>query len=152
MSKPKVRRIVQRLGDVVYEGQVTYGDPVSSATRVAKLLAPLIADATQEVLVALLLDGNRRVSAYVEVTRGTLSSSLVHPREVFGPALRHGTCAALIVAHNHPSGHPEPSREDLDVTRRLIQAGKLLGVPVLDHVVIGADGAFVSIRERMEWD
>jgi DNA repair protein RadC len=74
----------------------------------------------------------------------------VHPREVFGPAVREGA-AALIVVHNHPSGDPEPSAEDLSVTRRLIEAGELLGVPLLDHVVVG-DVGYVSIRERMRFE
>jgi DNA repair protein RadC len=78
---------------------------------------------------------------------GTLTTSLVHPREVFRSAVREAA-AALIAVHNHPSGDPEPSAEDLEVTRRLIEAGRLLGIPLLDHVVVG-DGAWVSLRERM---
>jgi DNA repair protein RadC len=98
----------------------------------------------------LLLDGKHRLVRRQRVSEGTLTSSLVHPREVFGPAVREAA-AAVIVAHNHPSGDPEPSGEDLAVTRRLIEAGRILGVPVLDHVVIG-DGAFVSIRDRISFE
>ena len=76
-----------------------------------------------------------------EVTRGTLDSSLVHPREVFKVALKW-SAASVIVAHNHPSGDPTPSKEDLDVTRRLIEAGRVLSVPLTDHVVIGDDELF----------
>ena len=76
-----------------------------------------------------------------EVTRGTLDSSLVHPREVFKVALKW-SAASVIVAHNHPSGDPTPSKEDLDVTRRLIEAGRVLSVPVTDHVVVGDDALF----------
>ena len=76
-----------------------------------------------------------------EVTRGTLDSSLVHPREVFKVALRW-SAASVIVAHNHPSGDPTPSKEDLDVTRRLIEAGRVLSVPLTDHVVVGDDELF----------
>ena len=75
-------------------------------------------------------------------------SILVHPREVFRPAVRSGA-AAVVVAHNHPSGDPEPSAEDLEVTRRLAETGRLLGIPLLDHVVVG-EGAWVSLRERVD--
>ena len=80
------------------------------------------------------------------VSVGTLTASLVHPREVLGPALR-ARAAALVVAHNHPSGDPEPSPEDCALTERLRDAARLLGLELLDHVVVGRNG-FVSLRER----
>lgn len=80
------------------------------------------------------------------ITRGTLDASLVHPREVFRPAIRD-MASAIILVHNHPSGDPTPSREDHQVTRRLTEAGKMLGITVLDHIVVAASGA-VSIREQ----
>jgi DNA repair protein RadC len=110
------------------------------------ILAPIIEREAQEVFCALLFDGKQRVTAYAEITRGTLTASLVHPREVFGAAVRMGA-ASVIVAHNHPSGDPEPSAEDLAVTERLRQAGEILGIPLLDHLVIGRD-SFVSLRAR----
>jgi DNA repair protein RadC len=121
-----------------------------SPSEVHGLLAPEVRGAAQETFHALLLDGKHRLRRREQVSLGTLNSSLVHPREVFGPALREGA-AALIVAHNHPSGDPEPSDEDLAVTRRLLEAGRILGVPLLDHVVIG-DRSFVSIRERIRFE
>ena len=87
----------------------------------------------------LLLDTRHRLIREVEVSRGSLNQSLVHPREVFAPALREAA-AAILVVHNHPSGDPSPSREDHEVTRRLAKAGELLGIPLLDHVVIAAQG------------
>lgn len=95
--------------------------------------------ARQEVFSVLLLDTRHRLIAEVEVSRGSLNQSLVHPREVFAPALRE-SAAAILVVHNHPSGDPRPSREDHEVTRRLVRAGEILGVPLLDHVIIGAQG------------
>ncbi len=92
----------------------------------------------QEAFFALLLDSRHRLIREVEVSRGSLNQSLVHPREVFAPALREAA-AALVVVHNHPSGDPEPSREDIEVTRRLAEAGEILGVRLVDHVVAGAD-------------
>lgn len=94
----------------------------------------------------LALDAQGALLHSYRVSQGTLTSSLVHPREVFVPALLH-RAASLIVAHNHPSGDPEPSSDDRATTRRLERAGRLLGVPLLDHVVLGA-GCFVSFRER----
>jgi DNA repair protein RadC len=72
----------------------------------------------------------------------------VHPREVFKPAILAGCCAALLICHNHPSGDPDPSAEDIALTRRLMSAGQLLGIEILDHLVIGEAGRFVSLRER----
>ena len=102
----------------------------------------------QEVFIALALDGRHRVLALRRVAQGSATCVEVHPREVFGPAVRAGAAAA-IVAHNHPSGDPEPSGEDLDLTLRLQRAGDLMGIPLLDHLVVGA-GGYVSLAERGE--
>lgn len=102
-------------------------------------------DASRERFLALLLDGRHRVIGEAEISRGTLTASLVHPREVFRPALRAGA-AALIVVHNHPSGDPTPSLEDRRVTERLRRAGELLGIPLLDHVVV-AERGYRSLQE-----
>lgn len=80
------------------------------------------------------------------MSRGTLTAALVHPREVFRPAIL-ASAAAIVLVHNHPSGDPEPSEEDLAITRRLIQVGELHGIGVLDHVIIAKDG-HVSFRAR----
>jgi DNA repair protein RadC len=81
------------------------------------------------------------------VSQGTLTASLVHPREVFRPALRE-SAAAVVLVHNHPSGDPTPSREDIEITERLMRAGELLGVPVLDHVVV-AERGYRSLRDDL---
>lgn len=81
------------------------------------------------------------------IFKGSLNSSIVHPREVFKEAVRLST-ASVIVAHNHPSGDPTPSREDIDVTKRLASTGKMLGIELLDHVVIGINGNMVSLKEK----
>ena len=94
----------------------------------------------------MLLDGRHRVLGHEVVSQGTLTASLVHPREVFRPALR-ACAAALILVHNHPSGDPTPSAEDRDVTSRLARAGEILGVRVVDHVVV-AERGYCSLREE----
>jgi DNA repair protein RadC len=113
---------------------------------VARLLAPEVRGLEVETFHTLVLDARHELVAHERVAVGTLMNAPVHPREVFRPALRR-TCAAIIVAHNHPSGDPEPSAEDLAVTQRLVEAGRILGVPLLDHVVLG-EGRWVSLRER----
>ncbi len=123
--------------------------PLRSAARVHRHLEPELRGLQQETFHVLLLDGRHALRRRELVSSGTLTTSLVHPREVFRPAVREGA-AAVICAHNHPSGDPEPSAEDLDVTRRLLRAGRTLGIPLLDHVVIG-EGRFVSLRERMNF-
>jgi len=114
------------------------GAKLDAPERVFAHFRARLRHARQESFFALLLDSRHRLIREVEVSRGSLNQSLVHPREVFGPALREAA-AALVVVHNHPSGDPEPSREDAEVTTRLSRAGEVLGVRLLDHVVIGAD-------------
>ena len=113
---------------------------------VANLLMPDLRYQKKEILKSLLLNTKNRVLAIRTVSIGDLSSSIVHPREVFKDAVII-SAAALIVAHNHPSGDPTPSGEDVAVTKRLISAGEIMGIDLLDHIVIG-DGVFVSLKER----
>lgn len=119
---------------------------IHSPQDVSNLLMPELRDLKKEHLKSLLLDSKNRVMHIKTVSIGILDSSLVHPREVFKDAIL-ASSAAIIVAHNHPSGDPTPSLEDRRVTERLVEAGKLLGIDVLDHIVIG-DNRFVSLKER----
>ncbi len=121
------------------------GPSVASPEEAWWLLADM-ADLRKEHFRALYLDARRRLLQSETISIGTLTSSLVHPREVFQPAVTH-SAAAVVVAHNHPSGDPEPSPEDLALTRRLRQAGEILGIEVLDHLVVGR-GRFVSLKQR----
>jgi DNA repair protein RadC len=105
---------------------------------VANLARQIIADDAKEHFWILMLDAQNRLVAAHEVSTGTLSATLVHPREVFGPALRVLGVASLVLLHNHPSGDITPSREDLRLTRQLVESGKLLDIPVHDHVIIGS--------------
>ena len=93
----------------------------------------------------ILQDVKGYVITHEVVSIGSLSHTLVHPREVFYPAIRH-KAASIIVAHNHPSGDPEPSDQDYEVTKVLIDSGNLIGIPVHDHLIIG-HGRFVSLRQ-----
>lgn len=122
------------------------GDRIRGPGDVFQRLGPLLRDRKQEEFWVLYLDSQNRVLRDHRVTVGLLNASLVHPREVFAPAIAHAA-ASLILAHNHPSGDPDPSPEDLDVTVQMVESGRLLGIPVRDHIVLG-DTTFVSLLER----
>ena len=100
----------------------------------------------RECFAAIHLDSRNRPIAVEVVSIGTLNASMVHPRELFKAAILSND-AGLVLAHNHPSGDPTPSREDMELTRRMVQAGDILGIEVLDHIVVAPDGGFVSMGE-----
>jgi len=102
-------------------------------------------DLKREVFCVVLLDARHRIMADEVVSEGSLTQSIVHPREVFLPAVRE-SAGAVVLVHNHPSGDPSPSDEDVAVTRRLVHASEVLGIRILDHVVVG-DGCYASFRE-----
>jgi DNA repair protein RadC len=118
--------------------QGTYGKITSSATASA-LLQEYLDGVDREHFVILMLDRKNQVIGINTVSIGSLTASIVHPREVFKPAIL-GNAAAVILCHNHPSGSPFPSSEDRVLTARLVAAGKLLGINVLDHIIVG-DGS-----------
>jgi DNA repair protein RadC len=123
--------------------------PVRDAAAVHAHFRGRLPQLEREGFWILLLDGKNRVQGEVQVSEGSLTAALVHPREVFAPAIR-AAAAALILVHNHPSGDPTPSAEDAAITQRLRQVGELVGIRVLDHVVIG-QGRWVSMAESGGW-
>ena len=132
------------------------GEAIREPEAAYRLLRPVLTAATggdkQECMMVLLLDTkNKAIGVPRVATLGLLDSSPVHPREIFREAVRDGA-ASVILAHNHPSGDPTPSNEDLDITRRLVEAGKLLGIRVVDHLVCGrpteSHAGYVSLRDR----
>lgn len=100
----------------------------------------------QEHFVALLLDTKNNIVSKETITVGILNSSLIHPREIFKPAIKK-SISSIIVVHNHPSGDPTPSKEDIEVTKRIYEAGKILGIELLDHVIIG-DYKYFSLKDK----
>ena len=125
---------------------IVVGRKVSTPTDCAAVFTTMLQDQASEVFAILCLSTKHRVLAYHEVSRGCLDSTLVHPREVFKAALL-ANAAGIVLAHNHPSGDATPSPDDMALTRRLVDAGRLLGVDVLDHIVIG-ESRYTSFRER----
>lgn len=120
---------------------------VREPADVFRYLQPRLQGMTQEVFLVLALDARNAIQDEIEVARGTLTGVDVHPREVFRPLVRQAAAAA-VVAHNHPSGDPRPSSDDVALTRRLRMTGEILGIPILDHVVIG-DADFTSLAEMI---
>lgn len=133
------------LGRRVASDQGESGDRIRGPSDVFARMGPRLRDVRQEEFHALLLDSRHRIVREVLVTRGTLDSALIHPREVFRAAVVEGA-AGVILVHNHPSGDPSPSAEDRAVTRQLAAAGRAVGIPVLDHVVVGR-GVFASLAD-----
>jgi DNA repair protein RadC len=122
-------------------------DPViTSPTDVIRLLAPRMMFLKQEEFRILLLDSKRKLIRHCSVSLGSLDAALVEPRDVFRPAITEGA-ALIIIAHNHPSGNPEPSEQDILLTRELSLCGMMLGIEVLDHVIIGFQD-HVSFKDK----
>ncbi|RAP28889.1 JAB domain-containing protein [Brevibacillus laterosporus] len=113
---------------------------------VAEYMMPEMAGLVQEHFVCLFLNTKNQVIGKKTVFVGSLDSSIVHPRDIFREAIKRSS-ASIICLHNHPSGDPAPSKEDINVTKILLQAGDLVGIPLLDHVIIG-DGRYVSLKEQ----
>lgn len=116
------------------------------AARVAELFTSLTKE-TKESFICCHLDNKNRLLCIETVSTGSLTASIVHPREVFKSVLLSSAAEVLFV-HNHPSGDPEPSREDLEITQRLKEGGDLLGIRVLDHIIVGHNGRYVSLSDR----
>lgn len=138
VGRARAARIVA-IGEIarrVQADRLDAGVFLSSAASVHGHFGPLLVDEKRESFYTVLLDGKNRVMAKVRVSQGSLAASIVHPREAFRSAVREAA-AAVIFVHNHPSGDPTPSAEDRRITERLRRAGELMGIPVLDHVVVG---------------
>jgi DNA repair protein RadC len=122
------------------------GQPLHSAEDVYRHFKENLGREKRELFYVVLLNNKNRKIREVKVSEGSLTASLVHPREVYNPVIRE-SAASVIFVHNHPSGDPAPSAEDIDITKRLKQVGEVMGVRVLDHVVIGHDRYF-SFNDR----
>lgn len=137
--------IARRFGETEWVANV----PFTGSSQVYLHYRERLAHERVEHFIAIVLDSKHRKLRDVVVGQGSLTASIVHPRDVFVRVLRD-SAAAVIFVHNHPSGDPTPSREDIDITRRLREVGQLVGVHVLDHVIIGK-GRFVSFVDDGHW-
>jgi DNA repair protein RadC len=145
-AKAAQLRAAIELGKRVLSAPLSTGMRIGSSADLFKHYYPLLRDLRREVFKIVLLDAKHTVIRDATVSEGSLTLSIVHPREVFSLAIREAA-AAVIFLHNHPSGDPQPSTEDRELTRRLVAAGELLGIQVLDHVIIG-DGLYISFADQ----
>ena len=145
----KIRKIELRFKDVMLicdEDQAVYGETVTCSNEVSRLVNILIGYEVTEVFLVFMLDTKNRVISYQETSRGGMNACALKPADVFRGAIGAGA-SAIIAAHNHPSGEPSPSQEDVQFTRRMVRAGELIGIQVLDHIIIGKDGEFFSFLD-----
>ena len=134
------------LGRRIASAEPLVRDSITSPEDGVALLMPRLRYESKEHFLVVLLNSKNKVLDVEQISEGSLNSSVVHPREVFAPAVLHHA-AAILTAHNHPSGDPTPSKEDKDLTNTLVQAGKYMGIPVLDHIIIG-DAKYFSFKEH----
>lgn len=133
---------------LVKESSLLYAERrISSPDAAVPLLRKFLEDVDREHFMIMCLNTKNEPTAIHTVSVGTLNSTHLHPREVYKAAILENS-ACIILAHNHPSGDPTPSKEDIEITGRLKDAGKIIGIEVLDHVIIGENGRFVSLKEK----
>lgn len=139
---------IQRIKQVVKEVELNNAEIIRSPDDCADIARSYIGDEDREVFLVLCLNTKNRVVAIHRCHVGSINASIVHPREVFKSAILNNA-ASIIVSHQHPSGDPTESREDINVTRKLIESGKMLGIEVLDHIIIGGcNKSYVSLKEK----
>jgi len=152
MVKEEEKRMPAKRVDIVSlrlvkETSLLYKDrSIRSPQDGYKLFKQFLGELDREYFVVMCLDVKNQPTAINVCHIGSLNASIVHPREVMKTAILSNS-ASIIVAHNHPSGRPEPSQEDIDVTKRLVEAGSIIGIDVMDHLIIGED-TFISLKEK----
>lgn len=119
---------------------------INSPKDIAEMLMIEMANLNQEILKLIILNSKNKIIKIKDVFKGTLNSSLVHPREIYCEAIK-SSGASIIICHNHPSGDPTPSEEDINITLRLIECGKIIGINLLDHIIVG-DKKYLSLKEK----
>ncbi len=123
-----------------------FDESVTSPQKVADIFIPLLRDEVKEKFMVICLNNFKKIIKYETISIGNLDSSIVHPREVFRTAIDNNS-KSIILIHNHPSGNLEPSREDIAVTRKMVESGKIIGIPVEDHIII-AGNSYTSFVEK----
>ena len=142
----QVRQLHEQINSYLHKCQVSERPSINSPADAAELLKPFIGNLDHEELWVIVLDRRNKVVQFVKLYQGSVSSSQVRVGEVFRQAVIE-QASSVLIAHNHPSNDPTPSPDDVAVTRAIVQAGKLLDIEVLDHIVVCAD-RFVSLKER----
>jgi DNA repair protein RadC len=135
------RRIQSQSGTVSHRKITSPGD-------VAQIFIPLMRDELKEKFIVVCLNSANKIIRYETISIGNLNSSIVHPREIFKAAIDCAS-ASIILVHNHPSGNPEPSEEDISITRKLVEAGKIMDIPVFDHLILTREGYTSFVEKRI---
>jgi len=133
---------------MVKEKNLEYGDTqISSPKDCANIFKKFIGDYDREALVVLTLDTKNKINSITVASLGSVNSSIVHPREIFKTAIL-SNASSIIISHNHPSGNCSPSKEDISITSRLKECGRILGIELLDHIIVGEDNNYISLKEK----
>lgn len=119
---------------------------ITSPQDIADIFIPMLRDEIKENFIVVCLNSANKIIRYVTVSVGNLNSSVVHPREIFKAAIENDS-ASIILIHNHPSGNPEPSNEDISITKKVVESGKIMDIPVFDHIIVAGNG-FTSFVEK----
>lgn len=125
---------------------MVFSKKITSPADVAEIFIPLLRDELKEQFIVVCLSSANKIIRYEKISLGNLNSSVVHPREIFRTAIENNS-ASIILIHNHPSENPEPSNEDISITRKIVEAGKMMDIPVFDHIII-AGNSYTSFVER----
>jgi DNA repair protein RadC len=145
-AKAAQLKAAAELGKRMFEEPVPRGTAFAAGRDVHAFISPRVQGLMKEVFYCLMLDVKNRLIREARISEGTLSASLVHPREAFRDAIKE-SAASVIFVHNHPSGDPAPSRDDILITEKLSAAGETVGIKVLDHVIVAGD-SYTSMREK----
>lgn len=121
---------------------------VTSPQDVADIFIPFLRDEVKEKFIIVCLNSANKIIRYETISVGSLNSSIVHPREVFKAAIENNS-ASIILIHNHPSGNPEPSNEDIAITRKIVESGKIMDIPVFDHIIIAGNTHTSFVEKRL---
>ena len=147
-GKEQAKRVSIVTIKMIREGSVLYDvRKIRSPADAVELGRRFLEEADREQLVVCCLDTKNQPQSVNVASVGSLNSSIVHPREVFKAAIL-SNAASILIFHNHPSGDPDPSNEDISITNRLKEAGKLMGIELLDHIVIGSEGRYCNLKEK----
>ena len=149
MSNKNARKLVEIVSiKMVREGSVFYDiRKISSPTDAVQLGLRFLSECDREKLIVACLDTKNQINSVSTVSVGSLNSSVVHPREVFKTAIL-SNAASIILFHNHPSQNVQPSQEDISITKRLVECGKIIGIDVLDHLILASDGSYTSLKDK----
>lgn len=131
---------------ILYQEKYLFDKKITSPEEIAELLIPLLKDEVKEKFIVICLNKSNKIITKETISIGTLDTSVVHPREVFKVAIDNNA-ASIIIAHNHPSGNKEPSNEDISITKKLVEAGKMMDIPIFDHIIV-AGNSYTSFVER----